>query len=331
MNNRPVLTLAEIDTFDPQGPPARKWCPLCGDRKPKDAAHRSLSIDRATGLWKCFRCGASGQAREFWADKPLDSPRAKRAAIRAAFGSPSVPTPPPLDQAPVPTPPLIAPPPIAPPEAASSPPTSDWKELWEQGLPLSGTPGELYLARRAIPNDVAGLAGVRWSTSWSKGGAVLFPIHNRQGELIAAQGRAVRSAAKITKGPKKEGAFLAPVAMTSGRVCGPFDAAVPAVILTEAPIDALSVATCGFPALALCGTSGPAWLHLACGLRNVVLAFDADEPGDRAAEAIAARLDPYGTRCTRLRPEGFKDWNEWLLAQGRGELNDWLAARLLML
>jgi hypothetical protein len=324
MPERPILSLAEIDAFDPQGPPARKWCPLCGDAKPKDAAHRSLSIDRSSGLWKCFRCNESGQAREFWASKPLDSPRARRATLRAAFGAP-------LSAAssliPTPTPPSAG----LPVQVQTQPVTSDWKPLWEQTLPLESSPGALYLARRAITTDVAALAGVRWSTSWILGGAVVFPVQNHLGEMIAAQGRAVRGSAKITKGPKKEGAFFAPVTLSSGRVCGPLDEAAPAIVLTEAPIDALSIAACGFPALALCGTAGPNWLHLACGLRKVVLAFDADEAGDRAARDMEKRLEPYGARCSRLQPEEFKDWNEWLVRQGRGELNDWLAARLLML
>jgi DNA primase len=99
--------------------------------------------------------------------------------------------------------------------------------------------------------------------------------------------------------------------------------------LVEAPIDALSLAMCGFPSLALCGTSGPSWLHLACGLRRVALAFDADEAGDAAAIAIGAQIAPFGARCQRLRPEGFKDWNEWLMERGTEELEIFLAERLL--
>ncbi|RZA10578.1 MAG: hypothetical protein EOP10_34540, partial [Proteobacteria bacterium] len=78
-----------------------------------------------------------------------------------------------------------------------------------------------------------------------------------------------------------------------------------------------------------CGTSGPAWLHIACGLRDVALAFDADEAGDKAALESEKWLTPYGARCTRLRPEGFKDWNENLIAIGQTKLSDWLVAQLL--
>jgi len=107
------------------------------------------------------------------------------------------------------------------------------------------------------------------------------------------------------------------------------DGAVPNIVLTEAPLDALSMALCGFPALALCGTDGPRWLHLACGLKNVALAFDADEAGDQATESIERRLQPFGARCRRLCPPQGKDWNEWLQRDGREVMADWLAAHLL--
>ena len=106
--------------------------------------------------------------------------------------------------------------------------------------------------------------------------------------------------------------------------------ALPAVILTEAPIDALSLAACGFPALALCGTSGPDWLHIVCGLRRVLLAFDADEAGEHAAIAIGDRLQPFGAKCQRLIPPQGKDWNESLIKQGNAALTDWLTAMILL-
>ena len=68
-DGRPILTLAELRNFDPQAPANRCWCPLCGEDKPRDAAHRCLSFDVTNGHWKCFRCGAGGTLREFWREK----------------------------------------------------------------------------------------------------------------------------------------------------------------------------------------------------------------------------------------------------------------------
>lgn len=317
MENRPVLTLVAIDAYDPQGPPTRKWCPLCGDGKPKDAAHRSLSIERTNGLWKCFRCGASGQARELWTEKPFPTRQAQRESLRAAFQV-KMPSVKPLEAAQ-----------SAQLSSVESSSASNWRTRWEATRELPGTPGATYLAGRGISLEVAQLAAVRWSADWSGHRAVVFPIRARGAEIIAAQARAIRGPAKLTAGPKKDGVFFVPVTMAGGRLCGPLDAGVPAVILVEAPIDALSLAVCGFPSIALCGTSGPNWLHLACGLRRIALGFDADEAGERASADIQRLLQPFGARCERLRPESAKDWNEKLIAEGSEELKDWLATRLL--
>ena len=306
---RPALSLAEIDAFDPHGPSARKWCPMCGDDKPKDAAHRSLSVDRETGLWNCFRCGAGGLAREFWSEKPFLPSRER---LKNTFSLSTKPA--------EPETPLLAP--------VDEARADVWRELWEQTQPLDATLGELYLRKRDVPLETARLAEVKWSSTWRGGAAVVFPIRDRNGELVAIQGRAVKGSAKITYGPKKNGVFEAPITL-GNRFCRPCDRAVPTIVLVEAPIDALSLAACGFPALALCGTSGPSWLHLACGLRRVALAFDADAAGDAAAHAIETQISPFGARCFRLRPDGFKDWNEQLLHNGNEELEIFLSEHLL--
>lgn len=93
---------------------------------------------------------------------------------------------------------------------------------------------------------------------------------------------------------------------------GALDAQLPALLVTEAPLDALSLAEAGYPAVAVCGTEASAWMHRASAFRRVLLAFDADEAGDRAADKIAPHLASFGARPQRLRPEGAKDWNEML-------------------
>jgi len=88
-------------------------------------------------------------------------------------------------------------------------------------------------------------------------------------------------------------------------------------VLIEAPIDALSLAVCGVPAVALCGCEGlPDWLRMRCAFQTVIAAFDADDPGDEA------------TRVLRLRPVGAKDWNAALLSRGADDLRTWLTQEL---
>ena len=88
------------------------------------------------------------------------------------------------------------------------------------------------------------------------------------------------------------------------------------VIVTEAPLDALSLAACGFPALALLGTHYPDWLPAAIGARPAYLATDNDGAGDGAAGKLCNALAANGGKVYRLKPEGVKDWNEYLCTHG---------------
>ena len=358
MFSRIHLTLADIDAFDPDGPPTRRLCPLCGKDKPRDSAHRSLSLDRVTGLWKCFRCGEGGKVEEKWDDgSRRNTLQSARQNLRAAF-SLSFPIEATVDE-PATGNSLEAMPMLKSDDYALSKPTSssiklatvqeslpigkgkpegdvvsigyspagtswDWMGAWGNSFDITGTAGEKYLRGRALSASAVAQSGIRFCPSWSGRASVVFPIYNRQRELVAVQGRAVQGNAKRTFGSKKEGAFFAPV-QVEGRTFDPIDASVPAIILVEAPIDALSLASCGFPALALCGTTGPSWLHIVCGLRRVLLAFDADDAGDNATEKLTIVLERFGAVCERLRPQGGKDWSELLQNFGSESLEESVA------
>jgi hypothetical protein len=300
------LSLANLEAYDGEavgrGAERRYLCPLCGDGKPRDAAHRCLCANTVTGAWNCKRCKASGKLKDFWVDQPREAPHnARRARLRRAFDGPTV-------------------------GFVPKEPT-EWRKHLDGVQKLDDTPGASYLAGRGIALEVGLLAGVRYSPRWYGRRAVVFPIRNQAGDLVAAQGRAIDSADKLTAGPKSHGIFTAH-GITDERFFHAFDKRLPAIILTEAPIDALSLAACGFPALALCGATGPTWLHRVCGLRRVLLATDADEAGDNAATNITATLAPFGAQCERLRPDGAKDWNALFLQIGRDALSDWLAMHI---
>jgi Toprim-like len=305
-----ALSIADLEAYDPhptgRGFERRFLCPECGHGKPRDTAHRSMAANMETGAYNCHRCKASGKLTDFWQDRPRVAPRhAKQERLRRAFyGAPVVPVPQDKES------------------------SNEWRRHLEGLTALDNTPGASYLAGRGIPTDVATLAGVCYSPRWYGRRAVVFLIHNETGDLVAAQGRALDSADKLTAGPKSQGIFIAH-SLAGERFFSALDRRLPAIILTEAPLDALSLAVCGFPAIALCGASGPTWLEIECGLRRILLATDADNPGDMAARELAARLTPYGARCERLRPEGAKDWNEYLQRFGRDTLADLLAAEVL--
>ena len=290
-----VLSLSELRTFDPRAKerPGESdfCCPLCGDGKPVDQAHRALSVNLESGVWHCHRCGQGGKMREFWTEKPLDRPQGRRPSVRKPLVLPPLAR---RDDAP----PLNLPAPIA-----------------DRFPTLAGTPGEAYLAGRGLPLALCEAAGVRYAGDWHGRPAVLFPIVNAGGHEIAAQGRYLTSLDGrpnfYTEGPKKEGVFVSPGAWDAGEIT-----------ITEAPIDALSLCLCEYPALALVGKSWPEWLpaFVAAKRRRVFLAFDADQPdargiraGDQAAEKLGEALRYYDCRSDRLRPGRAKDWNAQLL------------------
>lgn len=312
----PRLSLADLENHDPHAPRGgrerRFACPFCGNDKPKDAAHRSVSANAESGAWFCWRCKASGKLTEHWIDRPATSRRERtRAALSRAFESA---------------------PPFALPAPSATPTPDKAHELRAQlhGLQrLDGTHGAAYLERRGVALDVARLAGARFAPSFFGRAAVAFPLRDRDGQLVAVNARHLSGTPKSrSAGLKSVGIFAGPVNI-GGRVFGPLDADTPAVVIVEAPADALSLAMAGVPALAFCGTSGPDWLPKACAFRRVLLGFDADEAGDRAADELAPTLASLGARPERFRPEGAKDWNELIQIIGRDALADFCAMRVL--
>jgi hypothetical protein len=340
------LSLRELEAFDPHatGTSAsverRFLCPLCGEGKPKDSGHRSVGANMQSGVWLCHRCGEKGKLEEWWSEqKPERVSKRERVQrrLRRAFSLDPLPsTPAPVFDR------LSQPSDIT----ATSPASRELNTtiqhrepnksaVWRQALrnlgPLSGTPAQSYLASRGISLAVAQAAGARFSPSWFGQAAVVFPVRNEGGELVAAQGRYLkaehvsngRGPKARTTGDKKAGIFV------SGGFWDDVKRGAP-IVVCEAPIDALSLAECGYPALALCGKDGwPSWLPIKCAFKQVALAFDADDAGDAGAQKLDGVLSSLGARTFRLRPEGGKDWNDLLQQQGREALADILASFLL--
>ena len=334
------LSLRQLEEFDPRAAgnsssiERRFLCPLCGEGKPRDAAHRSLGVNTGNGAWLCHRCGEKGKLAEWRSDEnlqPVSRRQATQRRLRQAFS---------LDASasPVSTSsrtnvasranasfsPDFRPDDIEHAETASKP--AAWRKSLGNLCLLAGTPGESYLASRNISLEEAHAAGARFSPSWFGSAAVVFPIRDENGVLVAAQGRYLRAGSgpkARTAGSKKAGVF------TSARLWEEVKRGAP-VVICEAPLDALSLAMCGYPALALCGKDGwPSWLPIRCAFKSVALAFDADDAGDAGAARLHLSLSSLGARAFRLRPEGGKDWNEILQEQGKAMLADAVAPWLL--
>lgn len=207
-------------------------------------------------------------------------------------------------------------------------------------LPLAGSIGEKYLKKRGLadaapllqgvsqPQDeghsrVLWIGDVAFCPRFYGHPALVFALRDFHGAIVSLHGRYIEhnQPKSRTVGLKKYAAWASPNAWNTNYV--------PAIILTEAPLDALSLAVAGFPAVALCGTSAPEWLHRRCAFASVILAFDADEAGDAMSLKLQAQLTCFGARCARLRPQGGKDWNEVLCTWRRERLSDWLALHVL--
>ncbi len=203
------------------------------------------------------------------------------------------------------------------------------KEI-QNNKPFVGSKSDTYLQGRGIPTELAKACRVKHSDGWlfkdkqgkwNRSPAVVFPFFGKDGERKAAQGRRIEDwegDTKITLGSKLLGIFSTPGALDSDYVA-----------IVEAPIDAMTLALCGMPALAIGGSSGiPEWLitrlarPIAPGMsRTVYIATDADNPGDEAANKIGKTLQYV--HAIRLRPP-VKDWNEFLVKQGLQAVIDYI-------
>lgn len=188
---------------------------------------------------------------------------------------------------------------------------------------IKGTKAAEYLAGRGVhaqqqsagyaPNWPAGVTTNSGLISPGYGPAVVFQFRTPAGDIVAAQGRFLDPPVFDGQALKtwSVGAIGSGVFWTSGAR----EAAT--VAICEAPIDALSLAEIGLPAIALGGTGNqPAFLADLLAGRKVVLALDADAPGLDATIKLETMLQR--SEMTRLKmPPGIrgahiKDVNEAL-------------------
>lgn len=317
-----MLSLAELRAFDPKAKTTSKnyrfCCPMCGSNKPKDVHHRSLWVDSSTGVWNCHRCNQKGLLFEWWQVKypSANTASSKTYAGKSPFNQKNNSNQ--CSQSNQNQPNNYQPSTVKViDEKKLKEVTTDYQS-YQKGFNYS--PGQNYLASRGIDKELAISSGCgfgywkHWieneygSYSLKKDKRVVFPIHNQQRQLIALSARAISTDCldpkQIVKGYKSLGVFVTPGALDSDTL-----------IITEAPIDALSLATVGFPAVATIGTSWPNWLVSVAAKKLTFIAFDNDEAGEKATIKLAAQLSSLGAKAERLLPSR-KDWNEVLLTDG---------------
>ncbi len=303
------LSLGDLERFDShpytRGVEHRYCCPLCGHEKPIDKSHQSLCLNSISGAWECKRCHASGLLTEHHtkkADKKHPPHRmtgsitpktAKETAITPAKTS-------------VKTAVKTA---VNPEEVAK------YDQLLTRCAPIKGTPAEAYLRGRGItmiPEEL-----VYHPNPLLIGPSVGFPLIGKDNLPAGLVFRAIEGKEfRIKKNPRYQ---------ASGQVFVTLNALnAPRVMIVEAPIDALSLAACGIPAIATIGTTFPDWLAGVLGPNKIVcMGYDNDEAG----EAGVNRLDPKKLgkvgiqEAHRVRPpKGCKDWNDALQQFGSNAL-----------
>jgi hypothetical protein len=330
-----ALSFSDVESFDPRaasgGSERISRCPIC------QSSERAFHFNMETGAFNCKRasCGATGKLSDFWQERPNANRRDRaRNVLSAAFAIQPANHARRQQSADA----TRAPASIAIPGDAGQPATAaTWQAHWNGARPLgstptsaatpqTGTPAALYLARRGIPETIATAADVR-ALSLNGREFAAFPFHDAGGAAVAFQARAIDGAPRghRAQGSKRDGIFAtARDALSADRV-----------IVCEAPIDALSLAACGFAAIALGGCNAPAWLPPALAFKRVLLAFDNDAngAGDHAAALLLPALRSFGARPLRLAPHRAKDadksdWNGMLIEHGARPLRAWLPAHL---
>ncbi len=320
-NENLILTLQEIEGYrgqgsgKPSGKYLRYYCPIHGGDN-----QRSLSLDLETGRFQCFSCGAWGylaENRQEWRQanrsestcNGYGSARRGNNQTTSNRSASSFVPPKGIDELP-PRPELIAP-----------------LQAFQAALP--GSPGEEYLTRRGIPQEVAQKYGLGYATpglwpnpkKYFPQGCIVFPHTNPAGEIINLYGRGVEVNSALQKqhrhahlaGPK--GIFNAQ-GLTKERV-----------IITEGPFDALSLLAAGYEACAIFGVDGLRWPWVKA--PTIAFGFDQDQAGDSWRE-LACQATLLGIEVYFLPREtyaGFKDLNEVWVANKHLALGEWTEAQ----
>lgn len=302
------LSEAEFARCEPVGDERktqRAYCPFHGSDR-----QRSLRVNRETGHFKCFACGAWGyldDARERRRDDARERRRSESATLRIGTHT----RPPQRTYTPKPEPEL-------------RPELTTLMVSYRAALP--GSPGEAYLLERHIPLQLAQAVGVgfaalgTWpnaSRDWHRG-RVVFPHTTPSGDVVNLYGRAVGDAPKSLKHdhlPGTKGYFNAQALA---------DGSGPATIC-EGAFDALALMAAGAPnVVAIFGVNGWRW-EWATKTSELILALDADDAGSTGFRELAREARLRGKHVAYVGPEAYGGEKDASAAWNAGslQLGEW--------
>ena len=188
------------------------------------------------------------------------------------------------------------------------------EQLFACAEPLVGTAGEAYVERRGIPVAVATAAGVAFDGNFGDRPAVITALRDSEQRVTSVHGRYLNT----VRGQNKMltiGSGNGVISVLNGWQAEP-------LIIVEGLFDALSLAVCGWSAVAHIGRWAN-WLPGVSAGREVWLAFDASRPAEVDVARYRGRL-PHAQVRRVLPPPRCKDWSTALLKRGPGEVTRWL-------
>lgn len=237
-------------------------CPLCGDHKPR------LYINRLTGRWMCFHCDEKGGLEAFLMEALLYDPiQAGRLMAQMRDEAPTARR----ERAPV-----------KPTEIEWPPFAMSFEEEKVDGRYWS------YLVDRGIAANQIAQYDIRWCPVGKYAERVIIPIM-MGGVLRGWMARLIREPVG------KEQKVLHPLGMKSSLLLFGLDDVAPdsAVVLTEGPFDALRI---GGAVATMGAKMSPQQRHLLQerGITTVVILYDGDNSGRRAAKRVGRELVAAG-------------------------------------
>jgi hypothetical protein len=187
--------------------------------------------------------------------------------------------------------------------------------LWSEGCPLHGTPAERHLRLRQVRRPAGSalrfhpaVPAAIYAARGPRRPAMLAAVRDAAGEVVAVEVTYLRPDGRLAPArlPRKTVGVL------------PTDAAVRLDPAGERLLVGEGVATClsaserfGWPAWALLSAGRMQRWRPPAGVRQVLVAADADAAGQRAANVLASELRAVGVVvAVRAPPAPFGDWNE---------------------
>jgi len=262
-------------------------CPFHPDKTP------SFYVNDEKGFYHCFGCGAHGDAIDFLVETAGVGVREAAEMITGA----SYPVP---QQHPA----KFEPEPNRSPEA---------EKIWTEAVPADGTVAALYLSNRGLDGPVPPC--IRFAR-------LRLGRHPAMPTLVALVVSGDGSPTGIqriflSEDGRKAGLPDGKVKFSLGRVKGGAIRCAPAddeVAVCEGLEDALSLQRMfGIPTWAAAGADMMRSMALPDAIRSVIIGADADDAGERSAQAAGQSFADQGRSARIIRPQaGFKDFNQEL-------------------